>query len=159
MVCRFVGLSVCLYDFCRSSEPCKNGWTDRDVVWDFDSGKPNEACISWGVQWRHLANTIEPSMCGSDAACCQISLTTCYTAHGRVPLYFTMGKPFLPRNCPFAWGSGPHLIRGSLGPPESQTQTTFRSVQRCLPCSRSWQTDRQTDHTIPVYNNRQHLRT
>jgi len=25
----------------------------------------------------HLANTIEPSMCGGDAACCQITLSTC----------------------------------------------------------------------------------
>jgi len=38
--------------------------------------------VGWrkhGSHWRHLANTIEPSMCGSDAALCQITLTTCYT--------------------------------------------------------------------------------
>ena len=29
------------------------------------------------VHWRHLANTTEPLMCGGDAACCQITLTTC----------------------------------------------------------------------------------
>jgi len=33
-------------------------------------------CI-WGAHWRHLANTTEPSMCGGDAALCQIILTTC----------------------------------------------------------------------------------
>jgi len=27
---------------------------------------------------RHLANTIEPPICGGDAALCQITLTTCY---------------------------------------------------------------------------------
>ena len=27
---------------------------------------------------HNLANAIEPSMCGSDAAFCQITLTTCY---------------------------------------------------------------------------------
>jgi len=27
--------------------------------------------------FRHLANTIEPPMCGGDAAFCQITLTTC----------------------------------------------------------------------------------
>jgi len=27
---------------------------------------------------RHLANTLEPSMCGGDAACCKITLTTYY---------------------------------------------------------------------------------
>jgi len=31
-----------------------------------------------GVHWRQLANTTEPSMCGSDAACYRITLTTCY---------------------------------------------------------------------------------
>jgi len=29
------------------------------------------------AHWRHLANAIEPPMCGDDAACCQITLTTC----------------------------------------------------------------------------------
>jgi len=31
----------------------------------------------WGAHWRHLANTTELSMCGGDAALCQITLTTC----------------------------------------------------------------------------------
>jgi len=31
----------------------------------------------WGAHWCHLANTTEPSMCGRDAALCQITLTTC----------------------------------------------------------------------------------
>jgi len=36
----------------------------------------------WGAHWRHLVNTIEPSMCGGgggDAALCQITLTACST--------------------------------------------------------------------------------
>jgi len=32
-----------------------------------DSGGPKEACIC-SSQWRNLANTIEPSICGGDAA-------------------------------------------------------------------------------------------
>ena len=32
----------------------------------------------WGAHWRHLANTIEPPVCGGDAVLCQITLTTCY---------------------------------------------------------------------------------
>jgi len=32
----------------------------------------------WGAIWRHLANTTETSMCGGNAALCQITLTTCY---------------------------------------------------------------------------------
>jgi len=35
-------------------------------------------CASWRAHWRHLANTIEPSVCCSDAVLCQITLTTCY---------------------------------------------------------------------------------
>jgi len=31
-----------------------------------------------GAHWRHLANTIEPSVCGGDAVLCQITLTTCF---------------------------------------------------------------------------------
>jgi len=33
-------------------------------------------CI-WGAHWRHLVNTTEPSVCGGDAALCQITLTSC----------------------------------------------------------------------------------
>jgi len=29
------------------------------------------------AHWRHLAYTIEPSVCGGDAVLCQITLTTC----------------------------------------------------------------------------------
>ena len=32
-------------------------------------------CI-WGAHWRHLKNTKEPSVCGGDAALCQITLTS-----------------------------------------------------------------------------------
>jgi len=34
--------------------------------------------VSKGAHWSHLANTTEPSMCGGDAALCQITLTACY---------------------------------------------------------------------------------
>ena len=32
----------------------------------------------WSAHWRHLANATEPSMCGGDAALCQITSTTSY---------------------------------------------------------------------------------
>jgi len=48
-------------------------------------------------------------------------------AHGRESLYFTVVCPF-PWNLPLAWGSGSHLIRGSLGPPTFTTQTASPSV-------------------------------
>ena len=38
-----VGRSVC-----HTSEPCKNGCTDRDAVWVDDSHGPREPYIRWG---------------------------------------------------------------------------------------------------------------
>jgi len=43
----------------------------------------------WGAHWRHLKNTTEPSMCGGDAASCQITLTTCFVAYS---VRLTYGK-------------------------------------------------------------------
>jgi len=53
-----------------------------------DSGGPKEAqvqsyspggpmCPHGKARWRHLANTIEPSVCGGDVVSCEITLTTC----------------------------------------------------------------------------------
>jgi len=44
----------------------------RSLPW-----KPFLAFYIWGARWCHLANTTEPSMCGGDAALCQITLATC----------------------------------------------------------------------------------
>jgi len=38
---------------------------------------PRKHGLGGRAHWRNLGNTIEPSMCGGDAACCQITLTTC----------------------------------------------------------------------------------
>ena len=56
--------------------------SDEDIA-DFEVLKDVAmATIFWlsiyGGRWCHLANTTEPFMCGSDAALCQITLTTCY---------------------------------------------------------------------------------
>ena len=40
--------------------------------------QPFLAFYIWGAHWRHLKNTTEPSMCGSDVALCHITLTTCF---------------------------------------------------------------------------------
>jgi len=48
VVCLSVGLSVS-WSVTRS-EPCKNGWTDRDVLWVVDSDGPKKPCVRWGVQ-------------------------------------------------------------------------------------------------------------
>jgi len=51
---------------------------DPDALWVVDLGGLTKACIRWVVHWRHLVNTVEPSICGSDATFCQITLTTCF---------------------------------------------------------------------------------
>jgi len=72
----------------------------------------------------------------------------------RVSLYFTMGRPFPPQNYPFPCADlDPHLIYGSLGPPESSTQTVSRSLQPFLQGSLVWQTDRPN---YSVSNNKPH---
>ena len=40
--------------------------------------QPFLAFYIWGAHWRHLKNMTEPSICGGDAALCQITLTTCH---------------------------------------------------------------------------------
>jgi len=58
--CSYRRSSVVRRSASHGHEPCKNGWIDQDAVWVVDSGGSKE--------WRHLANTIEPSACGGDAA-------------------------------------------------------------------------------------------
>ena len=58
------------------------------------------------------------------------------------PYLLQWDAPSLSQNCPFPWGYVPHLIHGSLGQPESSTQTASRSVQSFLQGSLVWQTDR-----------------
>jgi len=45
-------------------------------------------CPHGRAHWRHLANMIEPSVCGGDAVLCQISLATCYYVLEAVLLVF-----------------------------------------------------------------------
>jgi len=47
---------------------CKNGWTDWHVVWQAELGGPRNHVLDGGVHWGHVANTTEPSVCGSDVA-------------------------------------------------------------------------------------------
>jgi len=63
------------------------------------------------------------------------------TAHGRQSHWFTVGRPFPPHDCRFAWDSDAHLTHGFLGKPESTSQTTSRCFQPFLQGSRWRQTD------------------
>ena len=57
-VCLSIGLLSVGLSVCCNSEPCKNGWTDRDAIWVMDSGGQKEAQVqSYSRRWRQCALT------------------------------------------------------------------------------------------------------
>jgi len=107
---------------CRSiyhgSEPCKNSWTNRDDVWDLDSGGPKEACIWWECTLTQPGeyHWTEPSVCGGDVACCQITLTTWPVAEMVDRLAtIDMGRKIGVCCSLFHRGAGSHLTQCCLG--------------------------------------------
>jgi len=82
------------------------------------------------------------------------------TAQRRLSLYFTMGRPFDPQNCPFSWRDGPHLIIVPHIHPSPQPK---RHLDRLSRFCRAHYCDRPTDRptNTPRYsvgNNRPYLR-
>ena len=59
----------------RHSEP---HWTERDAVCKKHLCVPLNRVVVVGAYWRHLASTIELSVCNDDAALCQTTFATCY---------------------------------------------------------------------------------
>jgi len=66
-----VGLSVTVMSLAKTAELIEMPFG----VWTRVG--PRKHALGGGVLWRNLANTMEPSICGGDAAFCQITLTTC----------------------------------------------------------------------------------
>jgi len=90
MVCR----SVTLMSPAKTAELIKmpfelrNCVGRRNHVLDGGSDPPCEGVIlrpHGKAHWRHLANTIELSVCGGNAALCQITLTACYHYYRHYP--------------------------------------------------------------------------
>ena len=77
----------------------------------------------WGAHWRHLKNTTEPSMCGGDAALCQITLTTCYYYSGFIEQAFAC----------FVSHVGPRSYR--IGPPPFPGNQTWLQFFVFILCS------------------------
>jgi len=48
------GRTVCLVVTCK---PCKNGWTDRDAIWDANSGETKEPYVGWEPRF-HKGNIL-----------------------------------------------------------------------------------------------------
>jgi len=79
-----VAWSGCLsLSICCDREPCKTAEPIEMPVWECTLVCQYKhvllLLLDGGTHWCQLANTIEPSICGSDAALCQLTLTTCYT--------------------------------------------------------------------------------
>jgi len=76
MTANFGTQFCCITGFVGNNFGCMEDIADfgllRDVVMATIFG-----FLHMGAHWRRLANTTEPSMCGGDAALCQITLITC----------------------------------------------------------------------------------
>jgi len=51
---------------------------------------PRNHVLGGSAHWHHLANTIEPSVCGDNAACCQITLNTCFSTMQLIHIHSCM---------------------------------------------------------------------
>ena len=77
-VCRYIGL-LSAREPCKTAEPIEI----RDALWVVDSGESKEHRIRWGSRSSMRERTAHckvygiPSVCGDDAAFCQITLPTC----------------------------------------------------------------------------------
>jgi len=49
-------IAVLRVSVCHTSDPCRNGCTDRDAVWVEDLGWPREPCVRWGSRSVGRAN-------------------------------------------------------------------------------------------------------
>jgi len=101
---------------CHSSEPCKTAELTQMMFGIWTLVGPRKHVFGGGAHWRNLANTIEPSVCGGDVACCQITLTT-WPVVEMVHRLATidMGRKMGVCCSLFHWGAGSHLTQCCLG--------------------------------------------
>jgi len=72
-VCMSVGRSVAVVTPAKTAEPIEMPFVLRLRT----RVGPRKHVLGGDEHWQHLLNTTKPSMCGGDAAFCQITLTTC----------------------------------------------------------------------------------
>jgi len=88
---------------CHTSEPYKNGCTNRDAVWVEDSGEPKEPCIRWGPD--------PPMGTGKGASHCTVyrhSVVPCAKTAEPIKMSFGLWARMGPRNR-VRWG--PAVLR------------------------------------------------
>jgi len=99
----------------------------------------------WPNMWFLGPTRIYKPSCtsGGSAVCLQLTINS---------PYFIKGWDMPLQNFPFPGGDwGPNLIHGSLGPPESTTQTASQSVQPfCRAHGCVQQTHTETDHATSI---------
>jgi len=71
--CLSFGRSITIVSPAKTAEPIEMPF----VLWTQVGLRKH--VLDGGTHWRHLPNTIKPSMHGGDAALCQITLITCYS--------------------------------------------------------------------------------
>ena len=105
----------------------------------------SNACFLGPITRVHVPNGIDRFSCFC-------------SAHGRHSLYFTMGHPFPPQNCPFAWGiwtpSNTWFFR-----PTGVHNPNGIFISSAVFAGLTIVTERQTTTLLHVCNNRPHLRT
>jgi len=125
--------------------PCllwSNGWMDQDGTWHGVGLGPGHTVQDGDPalpQNGRAAALFSAHVYCSHGRPSQLLLSSCCTAHGRVPIGLVYnGPPLSPSKLPLCMGdSDPHLIHGSLGPSQSTIKTASRSVQAFVHGSRS----------------------
>jgi len=101
-----------------------SSWQRFPILYNVPPFLTSKMPLPMGASGPHLTHNAKWHLAWFSSFC---------TAHYRVSLYFTMGCLFRVSKFPFPWGDlDAHLIRGSLGPPESSTEMASRSVQPFL---------------------------
>ena len=93
---------------------------------------PKNCPFAWGNLEPHLTHgSFGPIECSTEMAS-RLVQPFLHSSPQRVPILYNV-PPLLSSKLPLPVGDlDPHLTHGSLGPPESSTQTTSRSVELFL---------------------------
>ena len=94
-----VASSVCVG---HTGEPCENGWTDRDAIWELQTRvvwAHREPLLDGCAYWRHLANTFNrPVRCGN-----VVTLLCPFVSVSSFPNFFVSGHQLAERKTRRSW--------------------------------------------------------
>jgi len=90
---------------------------------------PNNCLFAWGIRAPCNTRLLGPTRVHNPYV---ISIGSAVFAQFMSQCRQACWGMLFPQNCPFPWGHGPHIICGSLGPPDSASQMASVSVQPFL---------------------------